>query len=48
MRTLIGEIKAGTAREAKVTFGPYLNTNFISGDATITWNKADAEKFKAE
>jgi glyoxylase-like metal-dependent hydrolase (beta-lactamase superfamily II) len=48
MQTLIGEIKAGTAREAKVTFGPYLNTNFISGEATITWNKADADKFKAE
>jgi glyoxylase-like metal-dependent hydrolase (beta-lactamase superfamily II) len=48
MRTLIGEIKAGTARETKVSFGPYLNTNFISGEATITWNKADAEKFKAE
>lgn len=50
MRQLIGEIKAGTAREEKVSFGafPYLNTNFISGEATITWNKADAEKFKAE
>ncbi len=47
MQKLIGEIKAGTAREEKVTFGPYLNTNFISGEATITWNKADAEKFKA-
>jgi glyoxylase-like metal-dependent hydrolase (beta-lactamase superfamily II) len=48
MQTLIGAIKAGTAREEKVTFGPYLNTNFIAGEATITWNKADAEKFKAE
>ncbi|MDQ5977095.1 MAG: hypothetical protein QG602_67 [Verrucomicrobiota bacterium] len=48
MQQLIGEIKAGTAREEKVTFGPYLNTNFISGEATITWNKADAERFKAE
>lgn len=48
MQQLIGEIKAGTAREEKVTFGPYLNTNFISGEATITWNKADAEKFRAE
>jgi len=48
MQKLIGEIKAGTAREEKVTFGPYLNTNFISGEATITWNKADAEKFRAE
>lgn len=48
MQTLIGAIKAGTAREERVTFGPYLNTNFISGEATITWNKADAERFKAE
>lgn len=48
MQKLIGEIKAGTAREEKVTFGPYLNTNFISGEATITWNKADADRFKAE
>ncbi len=48
MKTLIGEIKAGTAREEKVTFGPYLNTNFISGEAMITWNKADAQKFQAE
>jgi glyoxylase-like metal-dependent hydrolase (beta-lactamase superfamily II) len=48
MQKLIGEIKAGRAREEKVTFGPYLNTNFISGEATITWNKADAERFKAE
>lgn len=48
MQKLIGDIKAGTAREEKVTFGPYLNTNFISGEATITWNKADAERFKAE
>lgn len=48
MQKLIGEIKAGTAREERVTFGPYLNTNFISGEAIITWNKADAEKFRAE
>ncbi len=50
MQKLIGAIKAGTAREEKVNFGafPYLNTNFIAGEATITWNKADAEKFKAE
>jgi glyoxylase-like metal-dependent hydrolase (beta-lactamase superfamily II) len=45
---LIGAIKAGTAREEKVSFGPYLDTNFIWGEATITWNKADAERFKAE
>lgn len=48
MQKLIGDIKAGTAREEKVTFGPYLNTNFISGEATITWNKADADRFQAE
>ena len=48
MQKLIGEIKAGTAREERVTFGPYLNTNFIAGEATITWNKADAERFQAE
>lgn len=48
MQTLIAAIKAGTAREEKVTFGPYLNTNFIAGEATITWNKADAERFRAE
>lgn len=48
MQKLIGEIKAGTAREEKVTFNPYLNTNFIFGEATITWNKADAERFQAE
>ena len=48
MQKLIAEIKAGTAREERVTFGPYLNTNFISGEATITWNKADAERFQAE
>lgn len=48
MQKLIGEIKAGTAREEKVTFGPYLNTNFISGEAIITWNKADAERFRSE
>jgi glyoxylase-like metal-dependent hydrolase (beta-lactamase superfamily II) len=49
MQKLIGAIKAGTAREEKVNFGrPYLDTNFILGDATITWNKADAERFRAE
>ncbi len=48
MQTLIGEIKAGRASEERVTFGPYLNTNFGYGEATITWNKADAEAFMAE
>jgi glyoxylase-like metal-dependent hydrolase (beta-lactamase superfamily II) len=48
MQKLIGEIKAGRAREEKVTFGKYLDTNFMFGEATITWNKADAERFKAD
>jgi glyoxylase-like metal-dependent hydrolase (beta-lactamase superfamily II) len=47
MQKLIGEIKTGRAREEKVTFGKYLDTNFMFGEATITWNKADAERFKA-
>lgn len=48
MQKLIGEIKAGKAREEKVTFNKYLDTNFTSGEATITWNKADAQRFKTE
>jgi glyoxylase-like metal-dependent hydrolase (beta-lactamase superfamily II) len=48
MQKLIGEIKAGTACEERVTFGSYLDRNFISGEAIITWNKADAERFKEE
>ena len=48
MQKLIGAIKAGRAREERVSFGPYLNTNFIFGEATITWNKADAERFRAD
>lgn len=48
MQKLIAAIKAGAAREERVTFNPYLNTNFILGEATITWNKADAERFRAE
>lgn len=48
MQALIGEIKAGRAREEKVTFNKYLDTNFIFGEATITWNKADAGKFRVE
>ena len=39
---------ASAASEEKVSFGKYLDTNFIYGEATITWNKADAEKFRAE
>lgn len=49
MQKLIGELKAGTAKEERVNFGrPYLDRNFISGEAIITWNKADAERFQAE
>ena len=49
MQKLIGEIKAGAAKEERVNFGrPYLDRNFISGEAIITWNKADAERFQAE
>ncbi len=49
MQKLIDEIKAGTAQEERVNFGrPYLDRNFISGEAIITWNKADAERFQAE
>lgn len=48
MQKLIAEMKAGTAKEENVSFGPYLNRHFISGDAIITWNKADAERFRAE
>jgi glyoxylase-like metal-dependent hydrolase (beta-lactamase superfamily II) len=48
MQRLIADIKAGRAREEPVTFNKYLDTNFIHGEATITWNKADAEKFRAE
>lgn len=48
MQKLIAEIKAGTAKEEPVTFGPYLNRNFIFGDAVITWNKADAERSQKE
>lgn len=48
MRTLIGEIKAGRAKEESVSFGPYLDTNFSYGEAIITWNKADSEVFRTE
>lgn len=48
MRTVIAEIKAGRACEEKVNVNPYLDTNFISGEATITGNEADAETFRAE
>jgi glyoxylase-like metal-dependent hydrolase (beta-lactamase superfamily II) len=49
MQKLIDEVKAGTAQEERVNFGrPYLDRNFISGEAMITWNKADADRFRAE
>ncbi|MDQ8203481.1 MBL fold metallo-hydrolase [Pelagicoccus sp. SDUM812003] len=48
MKSLIGEIKAGSAKEESVSFSPYLDTNFSYGEATITWNKADSESFQNE
>lgn len=36
MRTLIEEIRAGRAKEESVSLGPYLDTNFSYGEATIT------------
>jgi len=45
MQTLIDRIGEGTASEDSVHFNKYLDTNFKFGTATITWNKADAEKY---
>ena len=45
MQTLIEKIGEGTAEEEKVPYNKYLDTNFKFGTATITWNKADAEKY---
>ncbi len=46
MRTLIGEMKKGTAEmEEMSAFIPFLNTNFRYGTATITWNREAAERF---
>jgi glyoxylase-like metal-dependent hydrolase (beta-lactamase superfamily II) len=45
MQSLIRRIGEGTADEEKVTYNKYLDTNFRYGTATITWNKADAEKY---
>jgi glyoxylase-like metal-dependent hydrolase (beta-lactamase superfamily II) len=46
MRTLIGEMKKGTASmEDMSTFIPFLDTNFSYGTATITWNRQAAFHF---
>jgi hydroxyacylglutathione hydrolase len=46
MRTLIGEMKKGTAAtEEMSSFISFLDTNFTYGMATITWNREAAEKF---
>ncbi len=46
MRTLIGEMKKGTARmEEMSTFISFLDTNFSYGTATISWNREAASRF---
>jgi hydroxyacylglutathione hydrolase len=46
MRTLIGEMKKGTAKmEDMSTFITFLDTNFSYGTATITWNRQAAFRF---
>jgi hypothetical protein len=45
MKTLIARIKDGCAKKERVTFNPYLNTNFRYGSAVITWNEDDAARF---
>jgi glyoxylase-like metal-dependent hydrolase (beta-lactamase superfamily II) len=46
MRTLIGEMKKGTAAtEEMSSFISFLDTNFTYGTATITWNREAASRF---
>ena len=46
MRTLIGEMKKGTAKmEDMSTFISFLDTNFSYGIATISWNRQAAFRF---
>lgn len=47
MQELIKRIGEDSAAEEKTTYNKYLDTNFRYGTATITWNKADAEKYSA-
>ncbi|HEX2967572.1 MAG TPA: MBL fold metallo-hydrolase [Bacteroidales bacterium] len=46
MQTLIGKIGNGEATKEKVTYNKYLDTNFKYGTATITWNEADALRYR--
>ncbi len=48
MQTLVEKIGQGSAEEEKVTYNKYLDTNFRFGAATITWNKADADKYSGK
>jgi len=48
MQTLIERIGQGTAEAEKVNYNKYLDTNFKYGTATITWNKADADKYSGK
>jgi hydroxyacylglutathione hydrolase len=46
MRTLIGEMKKGTAATVEMSsFISFLDTNFTYGMATITWNREAATRF---
>lgn len=48
MRTLIGKIGDGTAETESMSAQiKFLDTNFKSGTATITWNREAAEKYRA-
>jgi glyoxylase-like metal-dependent hydrolase (beta-lactamase superfamily II) len=49
MQALINRMGTGTAETAEVSLPiPYLDTNFSFGKATITWNRAAADRFAAE
>jgi glyoxylase-like metal-dependent hydrolase (beta-lactamase superfamily II) len=46
MQALIKRIGSGTAETKEMsTFIPFLDTNFIYGTATITWNKEAADRY---
>ncbi len=48
MKSLVDMIKSGNAPEpsANMAFMPYLNANFRHGQATITWNREDADSYR--